>query len=77
MVIVDDYIRAFLQVVAYHKFLKGGVEGDGPSKDKFIQHRAQRIGNSVVLQKFLLDMPGEDELLLVISNSRMPRFSAR
>jgi hypothetical protein len=29
---VDDYIRALLQVVAYHQFLKGGVRGDGPSK---------------------------------------------
>ena len=25
MAIVDDYIRAFLQVVAYNQFLKGGV----------------------------------------------------
>jgi hypothetical protein len=29
---VDDYIRAFLQVMAYHQFLKGGAGGDGPSK---------------------------------------------
>jgi hypothetical protein len=29
---VDDYIRAFLQVVVYHQFLKGGAGGDGPSK---------------------------------------------
>jgi hypothetical protein len=30
---VDDYIRAFLQVVTYHQFLKGGAGGDGPSKE--------------------------------------------
>jgi hypothetical protein len=30
---VDDYIRAFLQIVAYYTFLKGGVGGDGPSKE--------------------------------------------
>jgi len=32
---VDDYIRAFLQVVAYDQFLKGGVGDDGPSKEDF------------------------------------------
>jgi hypothetical protein len=32
--IVYDYIRAFLQVVAYHQFLKDGVGGDGPSKEQ-------------------------------------------
>jgi hypothetical protein len=30
---VDDYIRAFLQIVAYHQFLKGGAGGDGLSKE--------------------------------------------
>ena len=33
---VNDYIRAFLQVMAYHQFLKGGVGGDGPSKEKLM-----------------------------------------
>jgi hypothetical protein len=32
--IVDDYIRAFFQVVTYHQFLKDGVGGDCPSKEK-------------------------------------------
>jgi hypothetical protein len=32
---VDDYIQAFLQVVAYHLFFKGGVRGNGPSKKEF------------------------------------------
>ena len=31
---VDDYVRAFLQVVRYHQFLKGGVCGTGPSKEE-------------------------------------------
>lgn len=62
---VDDYIRAFLQVVAYHQFLKGGVGGDGPSKEELklrcAQRRAQRTGDPAVLQKVLLDMPGGEE----------------
>jgi hypothetical protein len=31
--IVDHYIRALFQVVVYHQFLKGGIGGDGPSKE--------------------------------------------
>jgi hypothetical protein len=63
--IVDDYIRAFLLVVAYHQFLKGGAGGDGPSKEKLklrcAQRRAQRTGDPAVLQKVLLDFEGMDE----------------
>ena len=62
---VDDYIRAFLQVVAYHQFLKGGVGGDGPSKEELklrcAQRRAHRTGDPAVLQKVLLDFEGGDE----------------
>ena len=50
---VDDYIRAFLQVVAYYQFLKGGIGGDGPSKEELklrgAQRRAQRTGDPTVL----------------------------
>ena len=65
MATVDDYIRAFLQVVAYYTFFKGGIGGDGPSKEKLnlrgAQRRAQRTGNPFVLQKVLLNMScGED-----------------
>ena len=63
--IVDDYIQAFLQVVAYYQFLKGGVVGDDPSKEKLklqcTQRRAQRIGDPTVLQKVLLDIPDGKE----------------
>jgi hypothetical protein len=59
---VDDYIRVFLQVVAYYQFLKGGISGDGPSKEKMklrgAQRQAQRTGDPIVLQKVLLDMHG-------------------
>ena len=63
---MDDYIRAFLQVVAYYQFLRGGVGGDGPSKEELklrgAQRRAQRTGDPTVLQKVLLDMLGGEEL---------------
>jgi hypothetical protein len=63
--LVDDYIRAFLQVVAYYQFLKGGIGGDGPSKEKLklrgAQRRAQRTGDPTVLQKVLCDIPGGEE----------------
>ena len=62
---VDDYIRAFLQVVAYYQFLKGGNGGHGPSKEELklrsAQRRAERTGDPTVLQKVLLDMPGGEE----------------
>ena len=38
---VDDYIRAFLQVVAYYQYLKGGVSRLGPSKEKLRLRSAQ------------------------------------
>jgi hypothetical protein len=62
---VDDYVRSFLQVVAYHQFLKGGAGGDGHSKEELklrcAQRRAQRIGDSAVLQKVILDFEGVDK----------------
>ena len=65
MATVDDYIRAFLQVVAYYQFLKGRIGRDGPSKEELklrgAQRRVQRSGDPTVLQKVLLDMPGEEE----------------
>jgi hypothetical protein len=74
---VDDYIRAFLQVVAYYQFLKGGIGGDGPNKEELklrgAQRRAQRTGDPTVLQKVLLDMPGGEEFALAIPTLRAPR----
>ena len=62
---VDDYIRAFLQVVAYYQFLKGGIGGVGPNKEKlklkWAQRRAERSGNPTVLQRAFLDMPGAED----------------
>ena len=65
MATVDDYIWAFLQVVAYYQLLKDGIGGDGPNKEELklrgAQCRAQRTGDPIVLQKVLLDMPGGKE----------------
>ena len=62
---MNDYIRVFLQVVAYYQFVNGGIGGDGPNKEELklrgAQRRAQRIGNPTVLQKVLLDMLGGEE----------------
>ena len=62
---VDDYIKAFLQVVAYYQYLKDGVGGINPSKEELkfrcAQRRAQRTGDLGVLQFALLGMPGADE----------------
>ena len=50
---VDNYIRASLQIVAYYQYLKGGVEGLGPSKEELKLRCAQRCvewtGNPSVL----------------------------
>ena len=53
MAMVDNYIRAFLQVVAYYQFLKGGIGGDGPSKEELklmgAQYRSEKTGDPLVL----------------------------
>ena len=38
---VDDYIRAFLQVVNYYQYLKGDVGGIGPSKKELKPRMAE------------------------------------
>ena len=79
--IVDDHMRAFFQVLAYHQFLKGGIGGDGPSKEELklrcAQCRAQRTNDPAVLQKVLLDMHAGRNYVLVVPTSRVPRFSVR
>ena len=77
---VNDYIWAFLQIVVYHQFLKGGVGGDGPSKEKLKlrcpQRRTQHTGDPVVLQKVLLDFKWWDISVFVGPTSRVPKYSA-
>ena len=62
---VDNYIRAFLQVVAYYQYLKGGVKDMGTSREELrlrsAQCRAHRIGDPGVNLSALLGMPGADD----------------
>ena len=62
---VDDYIRAFLQVVAYYQYLNGGVGGMGPSREELrlrsAQRRAHRTSDPGVIQYALLGMLGADD----------------
>jgi hypothetical protein len=48
-----------------HQFLKSGIGGDGPSREKLklmgAQHRAHRTDDPTVLQKVLLEMFGGEE----------------
>ena len=57
--------RAFLQVVAYYQYLKGGVGGMGPSREELrlrsAQHRAHRTGDPGVIQSALLGLLGADD----------------
>ena len=50
---VDDLVRAFMQMVRYHQFLKGEHARTGPGKDKLLlkvaQRSAHRTGNLKVL----------------------------
>ena len=39
--IVDDYVRAFMQVVSYYQYLKGDRSGTGPGKEELKLRVAQ------------------------------------
>jgi hypothetical protein len=54
---MNDYIRAFLQVVAYHQFLKGGVGGDGPSKKNSSFDAINVVLNVLVIPLFYKSYP--------------------
>ena len=64
-VAIVDYIRAFLQIVAYYQYLKSGVDVMGPSKGdlklRCAQCWAQHIGDPSILQFALLGMLGANE----------------
>jgi hypothetical protein len=63
---VDDFVRGFMQCVAYYEFLKGERPGTGPSKEELklrsAQRSAARTGNSKPLHEAFLKMPGADVL---------------
>lgn len=59
---VDDYVRAFTQVVAYYQFSKGDRAGTGPSKEdlrlRLAQRNAKSTGDPKKLHAALEEMPG-------------------
>jgi hypothetical protein len=71
---VDDFVRAFLQVVNYYQFLKSDVGGTGPTKKelklRMAERRAKQTCNPLELEDPMLDMPGVDEFC-----TREPRMA--
>ena len=59
---VDDYVRAFTQVVAYYQFSKGDRAGVGPNKEdlrlRLAQRNANISGDPRKLHAALQEMPG-------------------
>ena len=59
---VDDYVRAFMQMVRYYQFLKGENAGTGPGKEELLlrvaQRYAQRTGNPKGLNDAMAAIPG-------------------
>ena len=70
---VDDFVRAFMQVVAYYQYLNGDRAGTGPGKEELLLRVAQRTtirsGNPKALHAALSRMPGAEEFC-----SREPHF---
>jgi len=62
---VDDYVRAFMQMVQYYQFLKGDNLGTGPRKAELhlrvAQRYAQRTGNPKGLNDAMATVPGAGE----------------
>ena len=59
--IVDDLVRAFMQMVRYYQFLKGHHVGSGPGKEELLrvaQRSAHRIGNPRVLAEAISNIQG-------------------
>lgn len=62
---VDDYVRAFLQMVAYYQYPKGGAAGSGLSREELrlrtAQRRAHRTGDPSSLNAAVMNMPGAQD----------------
>jgi hypothetical protein len=70
---VDDFVRAFMQMVRYYQYLKGNQVGTGPGKEELLlrvaQRSAERTGNPKVLTEAISSIPGVEEFF-----SREPHF---
>ena len=62
---VDDFVRSFMQSVAYYQYLKGDRAGTGPTKEelklRIAQKSTERTGNSKSLHEALAKMHGAEE----------------
>jgi hypothetical protein len=62
---VDDFVRAFLQIVNYYQFFKDDVGGTGLTKKelklRMAERRAKQTCNPLVLEDAMLDMLGAEE----------------
>ena len=62
---VNDFVRAFMQVVTYYQYLNGDRAGIGPGKEELLLRVAQRTtvrsGNPRALHVALSRMPGAKE----------------
>ena len=78
---VDDYIRAFLQVVAYYQFLKGGNGGDGSSKEELKPVAPNDVPSAPVIllccRRSSWTCPEARNSPLAIHTSRAPRYLDR
>jgi hypothetical protein len=62
---VDDFVRAFMQMVRFYQYLKGNGVGTGPGKEELrlrvAQRSAERSGNPKMLTDALSSLPGVAE----------------
>ena len=65
--IVDDLVRAFMQMVRYYQFLKGKNAGTGPGKEELLLRVAQRsthcTGNPKVLADAISNIRGVQDFV--------------
>ena len=63
--IVDDFVRALMQVSRYYQYLKNELTRTGPRKEELMLHVAQRLvqrsRNPKVLNAAIAKMPGTVE----------------
>ena len=62
---VNDFVRAFMQMVRYYQYLKGNHAGTGPRKEELLlriaQRLAKRTGNPRALTEAISSIPGVEE----------------
>jgi hypothetical protein len=63
--ILDDFVKALMQVLRYYQFLKGEYVGTDPNKEELmlqvVQRLAQRSRNPKVLNAAMARMPRADK----------------